>query len=465
MQKENLYNQDSITALASPWGESAVAIIRVSGRDSLSMLSGLFEGRAGSGGRGNSGSPPLTEAKGFTMKHGVIRVPGSGEEIDEVVVAVYRAGRSYTGENSAEIFCHGSPAIIKRILDLLYEAGFRHADPGEFTLRAFLNGKLDLTQAEAVNEIVRAKTDRARAAALSRLSGSIERKIRSIKDGILKILAAVEVRIDYPEEDLEEEIVSERELEHWQEELEKLVSTYGIGKILQEGIPVVLAGRTNAGKSTLFNQFLKEDRAIVSEIHGTTRDYLEGVVSMGDIPIKLYDTAGYKMPAHSLEKEGMKRTDRIIRASRLILYLVDASTGVNELDREFFSANQNSKTLIRIWNKIDLSKRPCPVGFFPVNAKTGEGIIKLSEVIVERVLGGRSLESAEPIIDSIRQKKLLERALGALKDFRTGLSENIPLDVLGVDLKEALDALGEITGEVTSQDILNEIFSHFCVGK
>ncbi len=460
MQKETQYAQDSITALATPWGESALAVIRVSGADSLELLSGLFRPR------------DLTAIEGHSVLFGRIQAPG-GEVIDEVMVAVYKEPRSYTGENSAEIIFHGSPAIAKKLLSLLHENGFRFAGPGEFTLRAFLNGKMGLTQAEAVNEIVRAKTDRARAVALNRLSGSIERKIEQIKEGLLGLLAAVEVRIDYGEDDFEEEdTISEAEVNRLEEDLEKLLSTYGIGKILQEGIPVVLAGPTNAGKSTLFNRFLREDRAIVSEVHGTTRDYLEGVISVEGIPVRLYDTAGYRESSNPLDHEGIKRTDKIVRNAHLIIYLVDSEAGLSERDEEFFSSLENPNRLIRVWNKVDLTGAAPPVGFIPLSAEEGDGIDELTRAIAERVwfhppggLGGGNVDMEEPIIDSLRQKELLERAAASLREFRSGLKENKPLDVLAVDLKEALDGLGEITGEVTSQDILNNIFANFCVGK
>jgi tRNA modification GTPase len=287
-------------------------------------------------------------------------------------------------------------------------------------------------------------------------------------------LAAVEVRIDYPEEDLEDEIVSPETVQEVLTRIEQLLATYGIGKIMQEGITAVLAGITNAGKSTLFNRFLKEERAIVSELHGTTRDYLEGVISVQGIPIRMYDTAGYRhrvltgtTAEHDrIEAEGIKRTDQIIQNAQLVLYLVDAAEGISATDQSFFEQNEKDPRLIRIWNKVDLSSTPCPDGFIAVSAQSGTGLAELLEEIARRVWQGRGpLDTEAPIIDSLRQKSLLERSLLGLKHFSHGLEENHPFDVLAVDLKEALDALGEITGKITSQDILNSIFSHFCVGK
>ncbi len=462
MDEDLFYPQDSIAALATPWGESALAVIRVSGPDSLRLLAPVFEPASATG-------KTLDEVPGHTVHRGVITAPGENgrrEIVDEVLAAVYRGPKSFTGEDGAELFCHGSPIIIRRLLALLEEAGFRFAGPGEFTLRAFLNRKLDLTQAEAVNEVVRAKTDRARAIALNRLSGAIEQKIDQIKSILVRLSAAVELRLDYPDDEVEESDNIAGEVEIAQKELERLLSTYRIGKIYQEGISVVLAGSTNSGKSTLFNRMLREDRAIVSEIHGTTRDYLEGVLSVEGIPIKLYDTAGYREQAEGVEAEGLRRTDRIVSNADIILYLVDGESGFTARDEEFLHGSGGEKRLIPVWNKIDRQSSRCPAGFMPISAKEGDGLEELARAIADKVLTGVGMvDSGEPIIDSLRQKRLLERALQGIKDFRAGLQAGQPWDVLAVYLKEALDGLGEITGEVTSQDILNQIFSRFCVGK
>jgi tRNA modification GTPase len=467
MENNSFYPRDSIAALATPWGESALAVIRVSGADSLRLLDSLFRSASAAVGT-------LAAVQGHTVHRGAI-VVGDGEEepeiIDEVLVAVYRGPKSFTGEDGAEIFCHGSPVIIRRLLELLTAAGFRFAGPGEFTLRAFLNRKLDLTQAEAVNEVVRAKSDRARAIALNRLSGAIEQKITQIKQAVVRLSAAVELGLDYPEDEIEENnpIAREEEAALCQEELERLLSTYRIGKLYQEGISVVLAGRTNSGKSTLFNRMLREDRAIVSEVHGTTRDYLEAVVTIDGVPIKLYDTAGYRDRADSIEAEGMRRTDSIVANADLVLYLVDAGEGLVVQDEEFLNARAQAGRTIPVWNKIDArgaEETGCPPGFVAASAREGKGLEALSRRIIETVLkGAAAVDAGEPIIDSLRQKRLLECARQGIEDFRRGLGESQPLDVLAVDLKEVIDALGEITGEVTSRDILNQIFSQFCVGK
>lgn len=467
MDDDTFYLQDSIAALATPWGESALAVIRVSGRESLDFLDSLFE-------PASPAVQSLKESQGHTILRGAItdcRDQGNPETIDEVLVAVYHGPRSYTGEDGAEIFCHGSPVIIRRMLGLLSDSGFRFAGPGEFTLRAFLNGKLDLTQAEAVNEVVRAKSDRARAIALNRLSGAIERKINQVKESIARLSASVELGLDYAEDEIEpaDDSVSEQAALQCRQELERLLSTYRIGRVYQEGVSVVLAGCTNSGKSTLFNLLLREDRAIVSEVHGTTRDYLEGMVVMQGIPIKLYDTAGFRDQADTIETEGMRRTDSIVENADLVLYLIDAQAGLMPRDERFLAARGGEGRVIPVWNKIDASderEEGPPRGFIGLSAREGRGLEELTRAIVGKVLDGAgSLDSGAPIIDSMRQKRLLERALRGIDDFRAGLADDRPLDVLAVDLKEALDALGEITGEVTSQDILNRIFSEFCVGK
>jgi tRNA modification GTPase len=460
VSERDFYPEDCIAALATPWGQSALAVIRVSGPGCLDRLSLVFSPSDGGG---------LAERDGHTLVHGWLHeLPSGGREpverIDEALVALFRGPRSFTGEDSAELSTHGSPVILRRALEVLLRAGFRAASPGEFTLRAFINGKMDLTQAEAVNELVRARTDRARALALSRLSGAVEETIRGIKSGLVGLLAGLEVRIDYPEEEIEGPPLDMAELDRRRDELRRLLATYRVGSLYQEGISVVLAGPTNCGKSTLFNRLLREDRAIVSEVHGTTRDYLEGFLSLRGIPVRLYDTAGFREARDEIEREGIRRTEGIVGGAQVLLYLVDCSRGVMPADREILE--RASPRAIPLWSKADLAAAPCPEGFVAVSGRTGEGIEELTGRIVERALSGLgAVDTDGPIIDSLRQKELLERALGALQELDRGRSEGQPFDLLAVDLKEALDALGEITGEVSSQEILDTVFSRFCVGK
>ena len=449
---------DPIAALATPAAPSALAVIRVSGPGSLAMLCRLLRG-----------GPGLEAAPGRTLH---LRTVRDGEEdVDQVMVAVYRAPRSYTGEDRAELFCHGSMPVIQRVLALLSRAGFRPAGPGEFTQRAFLNGRMDLTRAEAVNEIVRARTDKARGLALQRLSGAIEGQIRAARELLVGIRAALEVGIDYPDEEDGSAPFEADGLAEATGILETLVRTYRKGKIYQEGVTAAIAGATNSGKSSLFNLLLRQERAIVSDIHGTTRDYLEGMVSVEGIPVRLFDTAGMRQSADPLEIEGMRRAEEVVRAADVVVYIVDSLVGVEARDQAFLESL--GSPAIRVWNKIDLAPAGAeagaptlaPPGFILLSAVTGEGVGELEGAIAAAVLAGTSGEAGEPLIDSERQRDCIGRALESLARFRGDRQKGTAPDLLAVDLAEALSALGEITGEVTSAEILDRMFSSFCVGK
>ncbi|MBN2443772.1 MAG: tRNA uridine-5-carboxymethylaminomethyl(34) synthesis GTPase MnmE [Spirochaetales bacterium] len=452
--------EDPIAALATPPGQSAIAVIRISGKNSLLFLSGLFRGRSSL--RGRSG---LDKADGHTLHYGILFDPDGNEQIDQVVVGIYKAPGSYTGEDSAEIYCHGSMTIVKKILILLEKKGFRQALPGEFTQRAFLNGKIDLTRAEAVNDIIRAQSDRARALALNRLSGAIEERITRLKDELVKIRAAVEIRIDYPDEGPEEKLDVSHQLEDIKKQIGLLLSTYKTGRLIQEGITIVIAGSTNAGKSTLFNVLLREDRAIVSDIHGTTRDFIEGKITIGGIPIRLFDTAGLRKTDHPLELEGIRRTDKMIESADLLIYIVDAAKGPGEEESAYIDSLYKKDNSLIVWNKTDLTHVPVPQGCIGLSAKQGAGLDILHNEILRKVLGKSSIESDGVVIDSERQNELLAHALAALDEFGRGLEDDIPLDVLATCLQDALDDLGRIIGEITTAEMLEVMFSQFCVGK
>jgi tRNA modification GTPase len=443
---------DPIAALATAAASSALAVIRVSGPGSLQHLAPLLRGRR-----------DLAALQGHTVHHGVIR--DGDEDVDEVMVAVYKAPRSYTGEDGAEIFCHGSLPVIQRLMSLLLRSGFRAAGPGEFTQRAFLNGRMDLTRAEAVNEIVRAKTDRARSLALQRLSGAIESRIKAARDALLDLRAGLEVSIDYPDDEQDNPVDPGR-LDEAVRLLQGLTRTYRQGKIYQEGVSVAIAGATNAGKSSLFNLLLRQERAIVSEIHGTTRDWLEGSVSLEGIPVRLFDTAGLRESTDPLESEGIRRTAQVIDGSDAVVYVVDAGAGVRASDEEFLASWTGPRPLLLAWNKSDLpGVSPAPAGFISISAVTGAGVELLEKQLADAVLGGPSAETGEPLIDSERQRDLIDRALAALARFGDARASGVTSDLLAVDLAEALDALGEIVGEVTTAEILDRMFSRFCVGK
>ncbi len=441
---------DPIAALATPRGESALAVIRASGTGCLALLAPLFRGRT-----------DLRASRSHTLHHGALH--DDGEPIDEVVLGVFRAPSSYTGEEAAEIYCHGGPAVVRRLLRLLEAHGFRPAEPGEFTLRAFLNGKMDLTRAEAVNDVIRARTDRARALALTRLGGGIERRIDEAKDRLIDARAAIEARIEYPDEEDPGEPVAEREIGEVEASLEALLASYRIGRLVQDGLVAVIAGRPNAGKSTLFNLLLREERAIVSETPGTTRDAIEGALDVAGVPVRLLDTAGLRAPRDEVESEGIRRTERAMDAAAVVLYVVDASAGASADDLAAIAAL--GARALPVWNKIDLAAAAPPEGFFGVSARSGAGMGALQAAFARRVDGSGGGEADEAVIESERQRDRLQSALAALRRLHGAIAGSLPFDVVAFELDEALHALGEITGEVTSDDVLRRMFSRFCVGK
>jgi len=442
---------DPIMALATPWGESALAIIRASGENAVNLTASAF-----------SRPEVLKEAGHATMVHGYIQDP---ERIDEVMVSVFRAPHGYTGEEGVEITCHGSLPGIQKIMEALRGRGFRDAAPGEFTLRAFLNGKMDLTRAEAVREIIAAKSRHAQTLALNRLSGALRQRIDELKGRLKTLLAAVEVQLDYPEDEMEAApVLSFEKLHEIGSGLQQLLGTYRTGRLYQEGVQVALSGATNAGKSSLFNLFLREDRSIVSGIHGTTRDYIESWITLRGVPVRLFDTAGLRDPEHPVEAEGIKRSGRVIESAALVVYIVDATIGLSGAERADFEKKRADPRYLFVWNKTDLASGPVPEGWIPVSAEKGSGFEQLEEEIGHRILGGEGA-GGDLLIDSTRQQRLLERALASLKEAEGAVESGVPLDFVAADLKDAMDALGEITGEVTSADILNQIFGDFCVGK
>lgn len=455
MQLMEQERSEPIAALATPYGRSALAVIRTSGNGVIGIVDQLFVGGS------------LSDSPGRTLHHG--RLLDGAQPVDEVVLGLYRGPRSYTGEDSVEIFCHGSRPGISRILELLYRSGIRAAEPGEFTLRAFMNGKLDLTRAEAVREIVDAQTSAAQELALSRLGGAIERRINGLKERLVTLLAALSIQLDYPEEETGEIPTDREELSRLREELLDLASTYRTGRLYQEGVRVALGGRTNAGKSSLFNALLREDRAIVSDLHGTTRDYLEASLDLSGIPVLLFDTAGLREVEEEVEGEGIRRSRTVLKQADLVLYVVDGAEGLAAEDRLFLdeeSSGGDNSPVIPVWNKADLpgAQQP-PEGFLPVSAIRATGIGELLEAIRRRALPAERSRSGEPVIDSLRQKNLLMRAAEAVSLIIEGVDASMPADVLALDVQEAVNALGEITGEVTTADLLDTMFDGFCVGK
>lgn len=436
--------QDIIYALATPWGQSGLAVIRISGEGCARTLAPFFS-------RPNA----LVGAPNATLVHGYLADEG-GQTLDEVVIAVNTQGHGYTAEEALEISCHGSLAVIQAILALLGRIGMRSAEAGEFTFRAFLHGRLDLTQAEAVEELVGSVSQRSRSLSLQRLQGRLGRHIEELKERLITVLASVEVQLDYAEDEVDEFVFPHDNLASLIGDIANLCDTYQVGRLYKEGAKVVLAGSTNVGKSSLFNLLLKEERSIVSPFRGTTRDYIEADIEIGGIPIRLYDTAGLRESEDVVEQQGIVRTERLIGEADLIIYLVD-STDLGHIPTE------DERTIV-VYNKSDLV-RPAE-GNLAISAQSGEGVgALLSEI--ERHLKQSLPEPSDGdlIIEGERQWRLLESARAALQRAQALSGAAAVLDIIAVELGEALTSLGELTGQVRSDDILERIFSGFCVGK
>ena len=468
---ESRYQTDDlIVALATPRGRGALAVIRTSGPGCIDAVAGVF-----------SRPEALRGSEGYRAHHGWL--VDSGRRIDEILATVFRAPASYTGQDSVELSCHGGPAVVDRIMDVLRRAGFRDAGPGEFTFRAFSSGKMDLTRAEAVKEIIDARTDRARALAVSRLSGSIESVIDGAKAVVKRQAAVAALALDYPEDEAEEVPFDFDTVASASDSLRSLVATWRTGRLYRDGLRVALAGPANAGKSSLFNLFLREERSIVTEVPGTTRDWVEAWLNLDGIPLLLADTAGLRSSTDdAIEAEGIRRTRSLIAGSDLVIAVADGTLGPEaaaRLEAEELSVlgdergpeagEPPAERLVRVWNKADLSPG-APAGWIPVSAATGEGFPVLEAAIRDRAFhGGSPPESDAPVIDSERQKNLLQQAVAAMDRFVEGGREAgtgaVPVDLLAEDLRDALDALGELTGEVSRADVLESLFSEFCVGK
>jgi tRNA modification GTPase len=459
-----IYGDDSpIAAFATIPGNSALTLIRCSGKGSIDILASIFTHN-----KTKRSGEKIKNAAGNTVVHG--RIVSSDEIIDEVLVSVFRAPKSYTGEDSLDISCHGGHAAGKAVINALKSAGFRDALNGEFTFRAFMNGKLDLTKCESVMELVSAKTETSRRHALTRLAGSLLEQIIEIKKMLVQVLAACEINLDYSRDeidsDIEEIAFPERDTALTAlAMLKKLSASWKLERLYQEGITVVIAGSPNAGKSSLFNRLLKEDRSIVTETPGTTRDWIEAWVSIEGIPVRLVDTAGLRETGDSVERMGVENSGKLIDEGYLVLYLIDGEQGFTEEDKNF-----SCEKKLYVWNKADIvppSHEISANGIISVSAKTGEGIVELTAAIASVLLRQEGLKEGDLSVSlgTVRQKNLVDTACRALEEAIDLGEKEEPLDLIAPLLREAVNALGEITGEVTTSDILEEMFSRFCVGK
>lgn len=457
--------EEPIAAIATALAPSALGIIRMTGKNSIELLSKLF-----------SRPKALLAAEGNSIVYGWIK--DGDNKIDEVLVSVFKGPKSFTGEDMAEISCHGGTAVISTIFNLLLKNGFRQAERGEYTFRAYINGKADLTKAEAIREIIESRTDSSRGRAAGRLAGSLYDEISSIKKLIIDTLAAIEVEIEYPED--EETIADAFNRDGIVEAISRLKSlndSWKSEKLFQDGARLVLCGKTNAGKSSLFNSMLKEDRAIVSDIEGTTRDWIESWISIDGIPARLFDTAGLRSTDDYVEQVGVERTHDLSEDADVILYLADSTQKINDEDLKFLKAF--STPVIFVWNKLDrinqnekpaLSENtkkiiPSLTKEVYVSAKNSSGIDELTATLKNILTAGKETSREHAGLGSSRQKIAVEQALECVEHALVAADDNYTLDAVVQDLEDSLDFLGEITGEVTPDDVLGSIFSNFCVGK
>lgn len=455
---------DTIAAIATPPGEGAISIVRLSGDDAVTLADQVFKGK------------DLTKVSSHTINYGHFIDPKTREIIDEVMVSVLRAPKTFTREDTVEINCHGGIVPTNKILQVLLTNGARLAEPGEFTKRAFLHGRIDLAQAESVMDLIRAKTDRSMKAALNQLDGELSQLIRNLRQEILDVLAQVEVNIDYPEYDDVEEMTSKLLREKALDvcaKIEQLLVTARQGKILREGLATALVGRPNVGKSSLLNHLLHEDKAIVTDIAGTTRDVIEEYVNVLGVPLKLVDTAGIRETDDRVEKIGVERSRQALDRSDLVILLLNDSEPLTTEDIELLQLTQDKKRII-VLNKMDLEPKldlnelyqyVDKAEVLKTSVLKNEGIRELEEHIATLFYGGIENSQTTVLVTNARHIALLEQAKAALEAVLTGLDQELPVDLVQIDMTRAWELLGEITGDSYQDELLDQLFSQFCLGK
>lgn len=451
---------DTITAISTPLGEGAIGIVRLSGTDALAIAQSVFKGKN------------LEQVASHTINYGHIIDPKTGTIIDEVMVSVMLAPKTFTRENVVEINTHGGIAVTNEILQLLIRQGARMAEPGEFTKRAFLNGRVDLTQAEAVMDIIRAKTDKAMTIAVKQLDGSLSQLINDTRQEILNTLAQVEVNIDYPEYDDVEEMTTallREKTQEFQSLLENLLRTAKRGKILREALSTAIIGRPNVGKSSLLNNLLREDKAIVTDIAGTTRDVIEEYVNIKGVPLKLVDTAGIRETDDLVEQIGVERSKKALQEADLVLLVLNASEKLTDQDRALLNLSQDSNRIILL-NKTDLEQKieleQLPADLIPISVLTNQNINLIEDRINQLFFDNAGLvEQDATYLSNARHISLIEKAVQSLEAVNDGLALGMPVDLLQVDLTRTWEILGEITGDAAPDELITQLFSQFCLGK
>lgn len=445
-------HSDTIAAVATAPGEGAIAVIRISGPEAFAVTEKIY-------------SRAIKDFKTHTAHYGNI-LKADGSHLDGVLLLVMKGPNSYTGEDSVEISCHGGQLVTRRVLERIFEAGARPAQPGEFSLRAYLNGKLDLAQAEAVQELIAAKSELALENAERQLEGALSGRIASFQQELTEVAAILEAWVDFPEEDLEfaamDEIIAI--LNALCERMQKLQSTFHDGKALHEGLSLCLAGSPNVGKSSLMNALLRKDRAIVTEVAGTTRDLLEEDLRLGQLHFKLIDTAGIRETDEIVEKEGIRRSQKAMQEADLILLLLDAARGLSDQDRELLKAAPKEKTVV-IWNKIDLGRPQEEIPSVQISAKEKIGLDDLKMAIESLIWKKGPPSKEEVLITKMRHHQALTNAIGACQAVVAGLKEGVSAEFVASDMRAALNELGTIIGTNVTEDILTAIFAKFCLGK
>lgn len=458
--------ESTIAAISTTVGESGIGIVRMSGKDSLSIASKIFKGKK---------TKNLKDAENRKITYGHIFDPTDGNLVDEVLIVFMKAPFTYTREDIVEIYCHGGIISVRKILELLLANGAVMAERGEFTKRAFLNGRLDLSQAEAVIDIIKSKTELSYKLSLNQLEGGLSSEIKRIMDELTEMVAHVEVSIDFPEEDFEEITYDELELKSKKilDEIDNLLNTSERGRILREGLNVVILGKPNVGKSSLLNSMLRENRAIVTDIPGTTRDTIEEYMNIDGIPLKIVDTAGIRNTENIIEKIGVDKAKNLLETADLTIAVFDSSKELEEDDYEIINMIKDKKG-IALLNKMDLDskltmedlKKLIPeMKIIPTIISQKIGIQDIENNIKDMFYGGKVKIKNDIMVTNIRHKKKLIDAKKNISDAYTGIISKVPLDCLEVDLKSCWTNLGEISGDTVTEDILDKIFSEFCVGK
>jgi tRNA modification GTPase len=452
---DKILNEDTIVALATPAGTGAISVIRVSGPDAIYSVDKIFKG-----------NKKLIEVDSHTIHYGNIESKDQNL-IDDVLISIFKGPNSFTGENAVEISTHGNPLITQKIIELLLSENVRLAEPGEFTKRAFFNKRIDLLQAEAVADIISARTDVALRGSRNQLDGLLSQKVNELRELLINASSFVELELDFAEEDLEfinkDELV--KRINSVIEEINKLLSTYSFGRIIRDGVNVAIVGQPNVGKSSLMNYILKESRAIVSHIPGTTRDVIREEVSIDGILFRMFDTAGIRTPENVIEEEGVSRSREVVKTSDLIIFLGDVEQLFSD---ELFQAIKDLNrqgNILKILNKIDLVNEVDVEFDMKVSAKTGEGIDMLLNKLKEKALNNSNYSEKSAIVSNLRHYNCLKRAKKNLLIAQKSAKNKMSGEFISIDLRNAEKDLAEIIGEVTNDDILNNIFSKFCIGK